>query len=91
MHLLFSKQKLWFGKALSETSSALVLALDPNTSDCVPMDAIDVFCETFEAGGQLQGGDLLSRADAQTAVHTQEHTDTDKGTGAAAVSLVPVT
>lgn len=43
MHLIFLKQKLWFGKALSDASSAIVLALDPNTSDCVPMDAVDVF------------------------------------------------
>lgn len=71
-------------------SSAFFLALDPNTSDWVGMYAVDVLRD-FQAGGPFQGSDLLSCTDAQTAVHTQEHTDTDKGTGAAAGFLGPGT
>lgn len=54
------------------------------------MYTVDVLHD-FEAGGQFQGSDFLSCADAQTAVHTQEHTDTDKDTGAAAGFLGPGT
>lgn len=89
--LSFRSKSYGLGKALSDTSSAFALALDPNASDCVPMYAVDVSARLLRQVDNSKGGDLLSCADAQTAVHTQEHTDTDKGTGAAAVSLVPVT
>lgn len=69
--------------------STLFQHLCISTSDSVRMYTTDVL-HNFEAGGRGQHSVMLSCTDAPTAVHTQEHTDPHKDTGAAAVSLVPV-